>query len=148
MIGRLARATLAMAALAALVCTTAARADAPIALELNKLEPITQGGPGCRVYFVVSNPDAKAIDQLQLDLILFGTDGVIARRLAFDLSPLPPKKTAVRLFDLTGLACDGIEHLLVNDVLACHRAGDETVTPPSCLERLSLSAKTKVPLMK
>lgn len=126
----------------------AAQADSPIPLELNKLEPITQGGPGCRVYFVVSNPDSKAIDQLRLDLILFGTDGVIARRVAFDLAPLAPKKTAVRLFDLAGLACEGIEHLLVNDVIACHEAGDETAAAPTCMDRLTLSAKTKVPLMK
>ena len=62
-----------------------------IPLELNKLEPITQGGPGCRVYFLVSNPDAEPFEQFRLDLILFGADGVIARRVALDLGPLAPR---------------------------------------------------------
>jgi hypothetical protein len=39
----------------------AARADAPLPLELNKLEPLTQGEAGCRVYFVVTNPDAETV---------------------------------------------------------------------------------------
>jgi len=134
----------------AVACAAPALADGPLPLELNKLEPITQGGPGCRVYFVVSNPDPKPIDQLRLDLILFGTDGVIARRVAFDLAPLPAKKTAVRLFDMPGLPCDGIEHVLINDVIACHEVGEEASDQAreACLDRLALSAKTKVPLMK
>jgi hypothetical protein len=36
---------------------------------------------GCRVYVVVTNPDPEPIAQLRLDLILFGADGVIARRV-------------------------------------------------------------------
>ncbi len=123
----------------------------PIPLELNKLEPVTQGGPGCRVYFVTSNPDSRPIDQLRLDLILFGSDGVIARRIAFDLAPLPARKTAVRLFDLAGLPCDDIARVLVNDVLAC-KSGDEPAAADqdhqACLDRLAVSSRAKVPLVK
>jgi len=117
-----------------------------IPLELNKLEPLTSGGPGCRAYFVVANPDAAPIEQLRIDLILFGTDGVIARRLAFDLGPLGPKKTSVRLFDVAGLPCDGIGRMLVNDVLLCKSTQEEDHA--GCLDRLALSSRTSVPLQK
>jgi hypothetical protein len=86
--------------------------SAPISIELNKLEPLpaptaaasnaAEVVAGCRVYVVVTNPDPEPIAQLRLDLILFCADGVIARRVAFDLAPLAPHKTAVRLFDLSG----------------------------------------------
>ncbi|MGC8525023.1 MAG: Tat pathway signal protein [Acidibrevibacterium sp.] len=130
----------------------AARADAPLPLELNKLEPLTQGEAGCRVYFVVTNPDAETVGQLRLDLILFGTDGVILRRIALDLGPLAAKKTGVRLFDLQGLACDSIGRVLINDVLACHAGdkpgGNADQERAACLDRLTLSSRTKVPLAK
>jgi hypothetical protein len=121
-------------------------APAPIPLELNKLEPLTTGGPGCRAYFVVSNPDTTPIEQLRIDLILFGTDGVIARRLAFDLGPLGPKKMSVRLFDVAGLPCEGIGRMLVNDVLLCKAVED--TDHQACLDRLAVTSRTAVPLQK
>jgi hypothetical protein len=125
-------------------------APPPLPVELNKLEPLPGNPPGCRVYFLVSNPDAQAFDQLRLDLILFANDGVIARRIALDLAPLPPKKTAVRLFDLTGLACDDIGKMLINDVISCSHKG----SPPTeaeraaCLDRLALTSKAKATVSK
>ena len=124
----------------------------PLPLELNKLEPIAGGG--CRVYLVASNPDAREIDPLRIDLVVFGTDEVISRRLAIDLGPLPPHKTAVRLFDLAGQSCEGIGHMLVNDVLACGPARDaatpvDSVVPrAACLDRLAPSSRTRAKLTK
>ena len=109
-------------------------ASAPIPIELNKLEllPAAANAPaGCRVYFVINNNEPETLSQLRLDLILFGTDGVIARRVALDLGPLPAKKTGVRLFDLTGQACEGIGRVLVNDVLACQSARRPRAVPRS-----------------
>lgn len=140
------------APLSAASAQPAAPAGGGLPLELNKLEAITQGGPGCRVYFLVSNPDAEPFEQLRLDLILFGGDGVIARRVALDLGPLAPKKQAVRLFDLQGLACDDVGKVLINDVIACTRkpgapASSDTERA-ACLDRLTLSSRTKAPLTK
>ena len=119
-------------------------------VELNKLESLTGGASGCRVYFLVSNPDAEAFDQLRLDLILFGNDGVIARRIALDLAPLAPKKTAVRLFDLAGLNCDDIGKMLVNDVISCVHKGSPAADADrtTCLDRLALTTKTKAAVSK
>ncbi len=134
----------------------------PIPLELNKLEPLpppaaAPGGgaaasAGCRAYMVVTNPDPEPISQLRLDLILFGKDGVILRRIALDLGPLAARKTAVRLFDLQGQPCDGIGRLLVNDVLACQTGQQENAPAEqqrqACLDRLQVSSRAKAELSK
>jgi hypothetical protein len=128
----------------------AAAAPAPLPVELNKLEPLPGPPAGCRVYFLVSNPDTDAFTQLVLDVILFGNDGVIARRIGFDLAPLPPKKTAVRLFDLAGLPCDDIGKVLINDVISCaHKGAPATDADRAvCLDRLALTSKAKATVSK
>lgn len=139
-----------------------AQTAAPIPIELNKLEslPAPAAAPGattapvagCRVYLVVTNPDPEPIKQLRLDLVLFGTDEVIDRRVAVDLAPLAPHKTSVRLFDLQGQPCDGIGHVLINDVLACQlgkREGAATDEPhQDCMDRLKPTSRTKAELTK
>ena len=142
-------------------------ADTPLPIELNKLETLPAAAPtataaptaaapaGGRGYFVINNNDADTLTQLRLDLVMFGTDGVIARRVALDLGPLPGKKTGVRLFDLTGQSCDGIGKVLINDVLECQSApaGQPSqsatpapATPPpisasACLDRLTPTSR-------
>lgn len=129
----------------------AAAADVPpVTLELNKLEPVPAAAPGqpagCRAYLVASNPEAgEALDALRLDLVLFGTDGVITRRLALDLGPLPPGRTQVRPFDLRDQPCDGVGQILVNDVLQCRVAGTDRT---DCLTRLRTSSRTTAKLFK
>lgn len=134
----------------------------PISIELNKLEPLpapasTSGSAaevvaGCRVYIVITNPDPEPIGQLRLDLILFAADGVIGRRIALDLAPLAPHKTAVRLFDLPSQPCDGIGHVLVNDVLGCqfgkHEDASAADSRLNCMDRLKLSSRAKVELTR
>lgn len=126
-------------------------AAAPITLELNKLEPLPAAGAGpggCRFYMVVTNPDADPVAQMRLDVMLFGTDGVIAKRIALDLAPLAARKTAVRLFDLPDQPCDGVGKVLISDVLACQLGKSADQTPQACLDRLQLSARGKVELVK
>lgn len=139
-----------------------ADAAAPIPVELNKLEPLPApaAAPGngaapsasCRAYIVVTNPDPTPITQLRLDLMLFGKDGVILRRIALDLGPLAPHKTAVRLFDLQGQPCAQIGRVLVNDVLAC-QTGQHDNAPAeeqrqACLDRLQVSSRASADLVK
>lgn len=146
----------ARAVLAALMTAAAPSAWAapPLLLELNKLEALPQAGPaaagGCRAYLVAQNPDPEPLEQLRLDLVLFGTDGVIARRVALELGPLAPGKTAVRLFDLQGLPCEGIGRMLVNDVVACRTGGAAAADQDraGCLGRLEVSSRAAAPLVK
>lgn len=107
---------------------------APIGLELNRLEPQPKG---CRVWLLLRNPAPEAIDPLRLDLLVFGKDGVIARRLALDVGPLPAEKTMARIFDLAGQDCAETGSLLLNDLLAC---GPASEARKACLPRLDLSS--------
>lgn len=115
-----------------LAAPAGAQAPEPISIELNRLEARAEG---CRVWMLVRNPGAAA-DPLRLDLVIFGKDGVVARRLALDLGPLPAAKTMARIFDLAGTPCDGLGHVLLNDVLAC---GPDS--PAACLARLAVSSR-------
>lgn len=118
---------------------------APIKLELNRLEAREAGG--CRVWLVLHNAGADALDPLRLDLVLFGRDGAASRRLAVDVGPLPGGRTVVRLFDVAGQPCEGVGQVLLNDVLACNGTGPEARS--ACVERAVLASRPDgVPFLK
>jgi hypothetical protein len=117
-------------------------APAPVRLELNRLESVATG---CRVYLVIGNEREEALRSLKLDLVLFGRDGVIDRRLAVETGPLHAEKTAVKLFDVADYPCPELGSVLVNDVLACEGEGG---TIPACLGLLELATRAAVPLTR
>jgi hypothetical protein len=129
--------------LSTLVAATAARAEAVLPLELNRLEPVAGASEGCRLWMVLANdaPEAAAIASLRLDLVVFGAEGQIARRAAVELAPVGAGRTAVRLFDLAGLACDRIGRLLVNEVLACRIGGAEVT---DCADRIRPASRAGI----
>lgn len=121
----------------------AAAVDAPgLRVELNRLEPV---GDACRVYLVLANGTADSFNAFKLDLVLFDTDGVIARRLAVEAAPLRAEKTSVKLFDLDALACDRVGSVLVNDVLACGTAAGPV---EDCVGRIETASRTAAKLVK
>ena len=87
-----------------------------LSIELNRLEERTGG---CRVHLVLTNASARSYSSYRLDLVIFASDGVIARRLALETAPLRANKTMVKEFELADLTCDGIGRVLLNDVSAC-----------------------------
>lgn len=113
--------------------------DNPIRVELNTTEPMDGK---CRLTFVTSNPAAAAVESLKADTAVFGSDGVVKRRLVIEFGPLRARKTSIRAFDLDA-SCDTLGSLLINDVIACapDSSGD-------CLARLELSSRTLIKLFK
>jgi hypothetical protein len=107
---------------ACLVSANAAATTPTLEIELNKLESV-EGA--CRAYLVFRNTTEANFASLRLDLVLFGKDGVIARRLAVEAAPLAAGKTSVKLFDVQGLACGDVGQMLLNDVVACKDATGE-----------------------
>jgi hypothetical protein len=104
----------------------------PLKVELNAAE--TAGGK-CRLSFVVQNGSPAGLDSLKLDLVVFGKDGAIQRRLLTEMGPVRPSKTVVRTFEVEG-DCGGIGSILLNEVPGC--------TPASfgdCLDRMTLSSR-------
>jgi hypothetical protein len=108
--------TLALVLSATAAPAVPARADAPLTVDLNRLE---DRDGACRLHFVFTNPTDRAFEALTLDLVLFDAGGVIAERVALEAAPLLADKTMVKQFDLPGRACADIGRVLINDVTAC-----------------------------
>ena len=126
----------------ALLCAGAARASEPITVELNRLQDLA---PGCRMHLVIANPGDRRLDTFQLDLVLFGPDGVVVRRVALDASPLRAHKTSVYAFDVPDLACGGFGRVLLNDVAGCGAKGDPA---RDCVSAIAVSSRAGVELVK
>jgi uncharacterized protein (DUF1501 family) len=112
-----------------------------VSLELNTLEP--RGG-NCAVNMVFGTSDAT-YQSFKLDLVFFGTDGAIRKRLAVDAAPLRARKTSVKAFEVSGLACDAIGSVLVNDVLDCKT---EAGPAADCIDRVQTRSRLPVALMR
>lgn len=112
-----------------------------VSLELNTLEP---RGQNCAVNMVFGTGD-DAYQSFKLDLVFFGTDGAIRKRLAVDAAPLRARKTSVKAFEVSGLACDAIGSVLVNDVLDCRT---EAGAVADCIDRVETKSRLPVALMR
>ena len=122
----------ALLALLAVTSPSFAAPDEPIRIELNAAESVQSR---CRLSFVIENKSNAAIESLKLDLVVFGRDGVIQRRLVAEMGPLRRAKTIVKAFELDG-GCGQIGSILVNGVTACS-PGDVG----ACLDRLALASR-------
>jgi hypothetical protein len=141
----------ALVALALLPAPAVAQETAPapaadaapfLTVELNRLEPV-EGA--CRIYLVLTSTLPEDLTALQLDLVAFGADRVVAGRMAVDLAPLPGAKETVRLFDWPQIDCASIGRILVNDVPAC-ATGEGALD--RCVRRIETSQVGTVPLTK
>lgn len=121
-----------MLAVPGAVCAAPNESADAIRVELNTAESV-QGR--CRMSFVIENKGEAAIDSMKLDFAVFGTNGVVQRRLVAELGPLRRAKTVVKAFEIEG-DCASIGSLLVNDVTVC-APGDAG----ACLDRLVLASR-------
>jgi hypothetical protein len=118
-----------------LLCMHAAlAAEGKFLVELNTIEPVESR---CRLNFVIENKSDGAVDSMKLDLVVFGSDGGILRRLLTEMGPVRPLKTIVRAF-LIDAECAQIGSVLVNEVNACAPGN-----PNSCLDGLAPSSRLK-----
>ena len=124
------------------VAAPALAADGTLKVELNKLEP---HDGACRAYLVLENGTANAYSTLKLDLVMFDTDGVVARRLAVETAPLPSAKTRLKVFDMKGLECGGVGRVLLNAVMSCADASGEIA---DCQALVSTSSRGTVSFIK
>lgn len=138
----LCRIIFALAVLAAAPVAAQPAGEDSVKIELNKLEP---AGSACRAYLVFQNATAYSFDSFKLDLVMFDTDGVIAKRLAVEAGALPSGKTSVKLFDIDGQSCDALERVLLNSVMACGTASGDT---PDCTALTETSSRAKADFLK
>src|SRR5690349_15662604 len=71
-------------------------------IELNTVEPVENR---CRLNFVIQSKSDKELESMKLDLVVFGPDGAIQRRLLTEMGPVRPRKTNVRTF-VIDVECD------------------------------------------
>jgi hypothetical protein len=134
---------LALAAAALLATAPALAQPTPkVGVELNKLEDHEKG---CRAYFVFDNASAASFESFKLDLVMFSSEGVIARRLAVEAAPLRAEKKTVKLFDIAGMSCASIGQVLLNDVLACR---DQAGEQQDCIARVAVGSRVSAALVK
>lgn len=108
------------------------------ALELNALQPAEAG---CRVSFLATNELGAQLDRAAVELALFDKAGSIDRIVTLDFKDLSAGKTKVLQFQLTGLQCDNLGRVLVNDISACEGA----IAPASiCLDALETSTRLDI----
>lgn len=124
------------------VLAAPARAAGDIGLELNKLEPLAGA---CRVYLVLTNKAETPFRDLKLDLVIFDTGGIVARRVAVQGGPLPAGKTLLKVFDVDGVQCAKIGRFLLNGVMSC-----ESLDGPrkDCAAMIDASSRASVELIK
>lgn len=113
-----------------------------ISIELNKLEPLEAS---CRAYFVVRPEGSAEYKEFKMELLVFDTGGIIQKWLAIDAAPLRAGKTSVKLFDVSGVSCDKIGSILLNDVTACADGSGEIA---GCVDRISPTSKAKATFYK
>lgn len=106
-----------------------------VSVELNRLEP-QQGA--CQAYLVIGNDTAIGFESLALDLVMFDPQGVVSRRLAVELAPLPAGKTSVRVFSLAETSCEAIGRVLLNAIVSCRDASGER---KDCLDLVDTSSR-------
>lgn len=113
-----------------------------ISLELNKLEA---NDGACRAYVVLRNESAVAYDSFNPELLIFGVDGVIIKRLAVPFQAIPAGRTNVNLFDMKDVACDQVGEVLLNGFFDC-KADGQALT--DCVDRVELSSRSSARFYK
>ncbi|KEZ78367.1 hypothetical protein [Salinisphaera hydrothermalis] len=116
-------------------------------VELNKLTSVPNA---CRAYLVTQNLTDRAFDSFKLDVVMFDNNGIVAKRLAVQLGPMPAGKTSLKVFDIPGLACKQIGQLLLNDVLQCtvNTGNGPPKERHDCLSLISVSQRGRVPFIE
>lgn|SRR5262245_25795470 len=116
----------------ALAIPTHALADEDLRLELNTAEAAQNR---CRMSFLIENKGDRAVESFKLDLVIFGTENTMQRRMVIEIGPVRRAKTMMRAYEVER-ECTQIGAILVNDVTSCS-PGD----PGSCLDQLSLASR-------
>ena len=105
-------------------------------LDLNGLQA-HQGG--CRLTFVVTNGLASPVERAAFEMALFNKAGVVDRLTVLDFKDLPPGRTKVSRFDLSGTDCADVSRVLVNDVVDCQGPGTDVTACAAALRTESTS---------
>jgi hypothetical protein len=128
----------ALTCLSPLAAGAAAADDKAIAIELNKA---TSTDAGCRLTFVVKNDTQSLLEKTSYEIAAFDTSKTVMKLLVFEFGRLPVGKTKVVEFALSGVPCDGISRILVNNSPECVADGAASTI---CLDALRTTSLAKI----
>ena len=120
----------------------AAESGGKISFQLNRVSDVNNA---CRFNFVFRNGIPVPITDLVLELVVFDHNELVDRFVLVKSGSLPKRKTRVRQFDFTGMTCDKVAKILVNEVKACDGDGLE---PEVCMSRLEIAGNKTIKLLK
>ncbi|SEL54750.1 hypothetical protein SAMN05444413_110115 [Roseivivax marinus] len=109
-------------------------------VELNAAEQLENGS--CRLTYVITNGSDVALDQTTYEIVFFDTEGIVSQFLTMDFGGLSPGRTQIRRFVFPETPCGSISRILVNDVVACTRAGGGA--SDLCLDGLVTRSRTPI----
>lgn len=116
-------------------------AEPALSIDLNDAAPGEQGG--CRLTFLIQNGLEADLTNLSLETVVLTTEGQVERVTLFDFGELPAGRPRVRQFDLSGLVCESVGQVLINDVAACEGIG---IGSDACMPALTLSSRSGIDL--
>lgn len=111
---------------------------AAVRIELNTVKIIEDG---CTLTFLVMNGHASQIEKVVYETVLFDSAGQVDRLTLFDFGALPPGRSRVRQFSVTGITCDEMSQILINGAHTCE-APDLADT--ACEAGLILETRTEI----
>lgn len=121
--------------------TVSARAEPQgvIEIELNALQ---QRNDACRLSMLFRNRLGKPIEDLTMELVLFGKDGGVVTMIAANGGAFPENKSRLKQFDLARRECKSLGRLLLNDITKC--AGID-LTPALCTASARPTSRAGIP---
>lgn len=128
--------------LAMFAATGVGATEAGIAIQLSRTKTVAGG---CEATFGLRNGLGSTLDRFQLDLYVFGDDGVARHRSIIDLAPLRREKTIVITFRISPEPCATVSKVVVHDVPSCRAADGATV---DCLNGLATSSRDRIALTR
>lgn len=133
----------ALAVFAFQMSPTAAAAQGPLTVELNKFEPGENGG--CRAFFLFRNQTGNSFEGFEMSLAILDTNGIIDRLLTIDAAPLPAARTTLKLFEIPEISCEAISEILLHELASCKPQNAEET---DCFPFLELVSRTPAALVK
>lgn len=125
--------------LVGMVLPVSAKPPTQLILELNKLE---QQEAACRLHILFKNGTHLRYEQFEIDLVFFDKNNIILKQLSIDAAPLRNNKQILKPFDIPGMSCNEIGHLLLNDVFSCKVSGEQV---QDCLTNVHTYSTSKIP---
>lgn len=108
-----------------------------------RLDQANQEARLCQLIFVLENNSEIALQELQVELVLFDSNLRVQRLSLLDFLSLPENGVRVRSFGFPDLQCSDIGKVLFNNVGKCMSADAS-----SCDAVLSVQSETSIEVLK